>query len=84
MKYMLMDYVQEAGWQTLTKADQEHWLGAYKAYMEAMTRGWRAEEQRWAEVCVDGHDRSNGERESPSARRAVCRVERTTRWLPHH
>lgn len=38
MKYMLMDYVQEAGWQTLTKADQEHWLGAYKAYMEAMTK----------------------------------------------
>jgi hypothetical protein len=38
MKYMLMDYVQEAGWQALTKAEQERWLGAYKAYMETMTK----------------------------------------------
>ncbi len=38
MKYMLLDYVQESGWPTLTKAEQEHWLGAYKAYMEAMTK----------------------------------------------
>ena len=32
-----MDYVNEGGWPTLTKAEQEHWLGAYRAYMEAMT-----------------------------------------------
>ena len=38
MKYMLMDYVQNAGWEALTKGEQEHWLGAYKAYMEAMTK----------------------------------------------
>jgi hypothetical protein len=38
MKYILMDYVNEAGWPILTKAEQEHWLGAYKAYMEAMTK----------------------------------------------
>ena len=38
MKYMLMDYVNEAGWPQLTKAEQEHWLGAYIAYMEAMTK----------------------------------------------
>jgi hypothetical protein len=38
MKYMLMDYVNEAGWPQLTRAEQEHWLGAYKAYMEAMTK----------------------------------------------
>src|SRR5580704_8488922 len=37
VKYMLMDYVQSAGWEALTKAEQEHWLGAYKAYMQAMT-----------------------------------------------
>jgi len=35
---MLMDYVQEDGWPKLTKAEQEQWLGAYKAYMEAMTK----------------------------------------------
>jgi hypothetical protein len=38
MKYMLMDYVVEAGWPQLTKEEQEHWLGAYKAYMQAMTK----------------------------------------------
>lgn len=38
MKYMLMDYVGEAGWPQLTKEEQEHWLGAYKAYMQAMAK----------------------------------------------
>jgi hypothetical protein len=38
MKYILMDYVNESGWPQLTKAEQEHWLGAYRAYMEAMTK----------------------------------------------
>lgn len=37
MKYILMDYVSEAGWPTLTRTEQEQWLGAYRAYMEAMT-----------------------------------------------
>jgi hypothetical protein len=36
MQYLLMDYVQEEGWLQLTKDEQEHWLGAYRAYMEAM------------------------------------------------
>ena len=38
MKYMLMDYVGEGGWPELTKSEQEHWLGAYRAYMEAMMK----------------------------------------------
>ena len=38
MKYMLLDYVGEAGWPELTKEDQERWLGAYRAYMEAMSK----------------------------------------------
>jgi hypothetical protein len=38
MKYILMDYVSEAGWPQLTRDEQEHWLGAYRAYMEAMTK----------------------------------------------
>ncbi len=38
MQYILMDYVQEDGWPKLTKAEQEQWLGAYKAYMEAMAK----------------------------------------------
>ena len=38
MQYMLMDYVAESGWPELTRAEQEHWLGAYRAYMEAMTK----------------------------------------------
>jgi hypothetical protein len=27
-----------AGWPQLTRAEQQHWLGAYRAYMEAMTK----------------------------------------------
>src|SRR4030095_675299 len=38
MQYILMDCVTEPGWPQLTKAEQEHWLGAYKAYMEAMAQ----------------------------------------------
>jgi len=38
MKYILMDYVNESGWPQLTRSEQQHWLGAYRAYMEAMTR----------------------------------------------
>jgi hypothetical protein len=38
MKYILMDYVGEAGWPLLTKGEQLHWLGAYRAYMEAMAK----------------------------------------------
>jgi hypothetical protein len=38
MKYILLDYVNESGWPQLTRAEQEHWLGAYRAYMEAMTK----------------------------------------------
>src|SRR5256884_4692368 len=38
MKYILMDYVNEAGWPKLTKTEKEHWLGAYIAYTDAMTK----------------------------------------------
>ena len=37
MKYILMDYVGESGWPQLTNDEQKHWLGAYRAYMEAMS-----------------------------------------------
>jgi len=37
MQYILMDYVTEGGWPELSRAEQEQWLGAYKAYMTAMT-----------------------------------------------
>ena len=36
MQYILMDYVNEDGWPMLSRAEQEHWLGAYIAYMKAM------------------------------------------------
>jgi hypothetical protein len=38
MKYMLLDYVVEAGWHGLTKEEQERGLGAYRAFMEAMSK----------------------------------------------
>jgi len=38
MKYMLMDYVNEAGWPELSADDKERWLGVYRAYVEAMAK----------------------------------------------
>jgi hypothetical protein len=38
MKYILMNYVNEAGWPKLTKAEQEQGMAAYMAYTEALTR----------------------------------------------
>jgi hypothetical protein len=38
MKYILMDYVNEVGWPQLTRDEKEHWLGSYRAYMEAMSK----------------------------------------------
>ncbi|MEO8336325.1 MAG: YciI family protein [bacterium] len=37
MKFMLMDYVKEAGWAELPQDEQKQWLGAYTAYLEAMS-----------------------------------------------
>jgi len=38
MKYILMDYVNEAGWPAIPRPEQERWLGAYNAYLEAMAK----------------------------------------------
>ena len=36
MRYMMINYVNEAGWPTLTKAEQEAGMAAYAAYAEAL------------------------------------------------
>jgi hypothetical protein len=38
MKYILMAYVNEAGWPTLTRAQQEQGMAAYTAFTEALTK----------------------------------------------
>jgi hypothetical protein len=38
MKYLLMAYVNEAGWGKLSKSEQEHGIAAYTAYTEALTK----------------------------------------------
>ena len=38
MKYILLHYVGEAGWPQLTKAEQQDWLEASKAYAEVMSK----------------------------------------------
>lgn len=38
MQYMLMNYVNEAGWSKLTKAEQQQGVAAYQAYSEALTK----------------------------------------------
>lgn len=36
MEYLLLLYVQESGWNNMTKAEQEKGVAAYKAYTEAL------------------------------------------------
>jgi len=36
MKYILMDYVNEAGWPAVTKGGEKSWLGSCIAYIAAM------------------------------------------------
>ncbi len=38
MKFMLMSYVQENGWNQLTKEQQQQGMAAYMAYTEALTK----------------------------------------------
>jgi hypothetical protein len=38
MQYILMLYVNEAGWPKLTKAEQEQGMAAYSAFNEALTK----------------------------------------------
>ena len=38
MQYLLMLYVNEAGWTQLTKAEQEQGMAAYMAYTEALKK----------------------------------------------
>ncbi len=38
MQYILMTYVNDAGWSKLTKAEQEQGVAAYMAYSEALTK----------------------------------------------
>jgi hypothetical protein len=38
MQYMLMLYVNEAGWPTMSKAEQEQGMAAYAAYTEALKK----------------------------------------------
>lgn len=38
MQYMLMAYVNEAGWSKLSKAEQEQGAAAYMAYSEALAK----------------------------------------------
>lgn len=38
MEFMLMNYVQEGGWEQLTKAQQEQGMAVYMAYTESLAK----------------------------------------------
>ncbi|HEX3436501.1 MAG TPA: hypothetical protein VHT24_07000 [Pseudacidobacterium sp.] len=42
MQHILMDYAQEEGGSRLEEAAQEHWSGAYPAYMDTITKDYTA------------------------------------------
>lgn len=52
MKYLLMDYVHESGWPRLRAADKRRWLGAYRAYLDAMAEAGVLRESRGLEPTV--------------------------------
>ena len=64
MKYILLDYVNESGWPELTREEQKQWLGAYRAYMEAMQEAGVLES-------------SGGLQQTPSATTVRIRNEKT-------
>ena len=84
MRYMLMDYVNEDGWPQLSNDEQRHWLGAYKAYLEAMAQAGVLEgEQRLADDGSRNH-RARRRRQDAGAGRPLCRLEGAARRFPHH
>ena len=80
MQHILMDYVNESGWPTLTRAEQEHWLGAYRAFMEAMEKAGVLKSSKG----LQRDDRAGREWQDPGARRSLCRLERAAGWLSSH
>jgi len=78
----MMDYVNESGWPALTRAEQEHWLGAYRAYMEAMTKAGVLKSSSGLQPTASATTVRVAQ--DPGARRPLCRLERATGWLSYH
>lgn len=79
MQYLLMLYAEEAGWNKLTKAEQEQGVAAYKAYTEALTKaGVLKGSNRLQPTSAASTSR---ERQAAGAGWPVCGVERADRRL---
>jgi hypothetical protein len=78
MQYLLMLYAEEAGWNKLTKAEQEQGVAAYRAYTD---KGGCPEglEPPAAEFGCD--DSASREWQAAGAGWPLCGVERADRWL---
>ena len=84
MRYILMDYVNESGWPTLTRAEQEHWLGAYGAYMEAMTKAGVLKSISGLQPTASATTVRVANGKTRGAGRSLCRLEVATGWLSYH
>ena len=56
MQYLLMLYVDEAGWPKMSESDQEQGIAAYAAYGEALRDIGRDERQQSAAANLDRDD----------------------------
>ena len=84
MKYMLMDYVYEGGWPELSRAEQEHWLGAYRAYMEAMSKAGVLKSSGGLHPTSSATTVRIRERQDAGARWPLHRYEGAVGRLSHH
>ena len=81
MQYMLMLYVNEAGWTKLTPAEQEQGVAAYMAYTEALKKAGVLRGQQPPAAELGGDDRARRQRQVAGARRSVRGLEGAARRL---
>ena len=81
MQYLLMTYVDEAGWPRLSKSEQEQGIAAYAAYSEALRDIGGDERQQPAAAKHGSDDGAEYQRKGASAGWPLCRFEGTAGWL---
>ena len=68
----------------LTQGEQEKWLGAYRAYIEAMAKAGVLRESNRLQPTASGNDRARCRRQAAGAGWPLCRLQGAARRLPHH
>ncbi len=81
MQFLLMAYVQEGGWETMTKAQQEQGLIAYKSFTDALKQSGALVGSNRLAASSNATDDSRGGREDAGAGWAVRGYEGAARRI---